>query len=93
MLIYHFGSRERLLAEIVRHVETAQRDALADLLSGEDDLAEVGRLFWRRVSDPALAPAVRLFFEIYSHALYGRPWTAEFRATVIEAWARPLTEL
>ena len=31
MLIYHFGSREGLLAEVVRTVEQQQRDLLATL--------------------------------------------------------------
>jgi AcrR family transcriptional regulator len=93
MLIYHFGGREQLLVAIVERVEAAQRAALADLVALEGDLAEVGRQFWRRVSDPALAPATRLFFEIYSHAIYRRAWTDSFRATVVAAWAEPLAEL
>ncbi len=36
MLIYHFGSREGLLAEVVRTVEAQQRDLLASL--GDEDL-------------------------------------------------------
>jgi len=93
MLIYHFGSREGLLAEVVGRVEAEQRAALADLATGTDDLAEIGRAFWRRVSDPELAPAERLFFEVYSNALYGREWTASFRASVISAWQQPLVDL
>jgi AcrR family transcriptional regulator len=93
MLIYHFGTRERLLADVVGRIEDAQREALADLFVHQDDLAELGRRFWRRLSDPALAPAERLFFEIYSHALYERSWTAEFRATVVTAWLAPVAEL
>ncbi|SCG66439.1 TetR/AcrR family transcriptional regulator [Micromonospora halophytica] len=93
MLIYHFGTREQLLVAIVERIEAAQRTALADLVSPEGDLTEVGRQFWRRVSDPTLAPATRLFFEIYSHAIYRRPWTDSFRATVVDAWAEPLAEL
>jgi AcrR family transcriptional regulator len=93
MLIYHFGSREQLLADVVGRIEAAQREALADLVAQEDDLVEINRRFWRRLSDPALAPAERLFFEIYSHALYGRSWTAQFRATVVSAWMEPLVEL
>jgi AcrR family transcriptional regulator len=93
MLNYHFGTREQLLVAIVERIEAAQRAALADLVSPDADLAEVGRQFWRRVSDPALAPATRLFFEIYSHAVYRRPWTESFRATVVAAWAEPLAEL
>lgn len=100
MLIYHFGSRDGLLAEVVGRIEAAQRAALADLASNGpgdsaalDDPTEIGRLFWRRVADPALAPAERLFFEIYAQALYGRPWTESFRTSVIAAWTGPIEEL
>jgi AcrR family transcriptional regulator len=93
MLIYHFGSREGLLAFVVGRVEAEQRAALAALGETLGDPAEVGRAFWRRVSDPALAPAERLFFEIYAQALYGRPWTDSFRQMVITAWEAPVADL
>ncbi len=93
MLIYHFGSRDGLLVEIVGRIEAEQRAALAELAATTDDLSEIGRLFWRRVSDPALAPAERLFFEIYAQALYRREWTDGFRATVIAAWVEPVADL
>lgn len=92
MLIYHFGSREGLLAEVVGRMEAEQRTALAELASVADP-SEVGRLFWRRVADPALAPAERLFFEIYAQALFGRSWTESFRTSVISAWTGPVEEL
>lgn len=92
MLIYHFGSREGLLAAVVGRIEAEQRAALAEL--GERvEPEQVGRVFWRRLADPALAPAERLFFEIYAQALYGREWTDEFRASVISAWTGPVEEL
>ncbi|MGW4156036.1 TetR family transcriptional regulator [Micromonospora chersina] len=93
MLIYHFGSREGLLAEVVRRIEAEQRLALASFATEIDDPVEVNRWFWRRLADPALAPAERLFFEIYSQALYGRSWTESFRASVIAAWAGPVEEM
>ncbi|MGR6320203.1 TetR/AcrR family transcriptional regulator [Micromonospora soli] len=93
MLIYHFGSREGLLAEVVRRIEAEQRAALAALAAGSDDPVEVSGRFWRRLADPALAPAERLFFEIYAHALFGRSWTESFRASVIAAWAAPVEEM
>jgi AcrR family transcriptional regulator len=93
MLSYHFGTREQLLVAIVERVEATQRAALADLVTLDADVTEVGRQFWRRISDPSLAPATRLFFEIYSHAIYRRPWTDAFRATVVSAWAEPLAEV
>ena len=92
MLIYHFGSREGLLAEVVGRIEAEQRAALSELALTSTNLVEVSRLFWRRVADPALAPAERLFFEIYAQALYGRAWTESFRASVIAAWIVPIEE-
>ena len=47
MLIYHFGSREGLLAEVVRTVEHQQRDLLATL--SDLPIEEQSELFWRRV--------------------------------------------
>ena len=93
MLIYHFGTREQLLADVVGRIEAAQREALADLVAQEDDLLEINRRFWRRLSDPALAPAERLFFEIYAQALRGRDWTTSFRESVIDAWEEPVAAL
>jgi AcrR family transcriptional regulator len=92
MLLYHFGSREGLLAAVVGRVEAEQRAALQDLAAAGGDPVEVSRAFWRRVSDPALAPAERLFFEVYTQALYGREWTAPFRESVIAAWQAPMVE-
>jgi AcrR family transcriptional regulator len=93
MLIYHFGSREGLLTAVVNRVEARQREAFAAMARETDDPIELGRRFWRRLTDPSLAGAERLFFEIYVQALYGREWTESFRATVISAWAGPIEEL
>jgi AcrR family transcriptional regulator len=93
MLIYHFGTRDGLLAEVVARIEAEQRAALADLSATGDDLVETSRSFWLRLSDPALAPAERLFFEVYAQALRGRAWTGTFRESVIAAWEAPLLEM
>jgi AcrR family transcriptional regulator len=93
MLIYHFGGREGLLAEVVGRIEAEQREALAALAATEVDPGDLGALFWRRLADPELAPAERLFFEIYVHALHGPQWTESFRAAVIDSWLALVTEL
>jgi AcrR family transcriptional regulator len=92
MLIYHFGSRDGLLAAIVGRIEADQRVALDALASSELPPEETATAFWRHVADPSLAPAVRLFFEIYVQAVRGRDWTDGFRRAVIDAWEEPLTE-
>lgn len=91
MLIYHFGSRDGLLAAVVGRVEADQRAALLELAEG--DLADASHTFWRRLTDPALAPAERLFFEIYVRALHGHDWTPSFRRSVIDAWEAPVIQL
>jgi AcrR family transcriptional regulator len=92
MLIYHFGSREGLLAAVVGRIEAEQRATLA-ALTVQDDLQEASRAFWQSLAGPELAPAERLFFEIYVQALHGHEWTPSFRASVIDAWEGPLIEL
>ncbi len=86
MLIYHFGSREGLLAAVTKEVEEQQRAALLRPGGTGDD----ARLAWRRLSDPALWPQERLFFELYAHALLGRPGTDGFLDGVVENWTAPI---
>ncbi|GII52109.1 TetR family transcriptional regulator [Planotetraspora thailandica] len=93
MLHYHFGSRDGLLVEIVSFVEARQRAALETLEAETGDLAELSRAFWKRISDPTLAPVERLFFEIYAHALNGRPWTATFRESVVTTWTEAIAQI
>lgn len=94
MLIYHFGSKEGLLVEIIRAVERTQRDALRDLdLTPGSTLADIGRAFWARLADPVLWPNERLFFEVYGQALQGRPGTTALLDRIVEDWLDPITEL
>jgi AcrR family transcriptional regulator len=69
MLIYHFGSREGLLAAIVGAMEAQQRAALAALAGGTP--REVMTALWAQVSSDELRPFVRLFFEVFALAHRG----------------------
>ena len=92
MLLYHFGSREGLLIAVARAVEEAQRAAVP----GWGITPAEARRGWQHFSDPKLWPQERLFFELYSHALLGRPGTEGFLETAVEPWitniAAQLTE-
>jgi AcrR family transcriptional regulator len=93
MLIYHFGSRDGLLAEVVRAVEAEQRATLADLAADPGlPLDERGRRFWRQVADAAQVYGA-LFFELSAHALQDRPYTGKLRADLITPWLEPMTDL
>jgi len=94
MLVYHFGSKERLLVEVIRLVEARQREALADLVTDAGlPVAEQARRMWRRLADPALWPHERLFFEVYGQALQGRPHTTELLDGIVDSWLEPLAAL
>ena len=87
MLIYHFGSREGLLAAVTQAVEDQQRAAL---LESGTTTAHHARQSWQRLSDPQLWPQERLFFELYAYALRGRPGTEGFLDGIVESWVAPV---
>ncbi len=92
MLIYHFGSREGLLAAVVETVEQGERDLLARLLLDEDDPYAAGLRFWEHVADSATTFAP-LYFELAGHAMQGRPWAAGLRDWLTDGWTDALTDL
>jgi AcrR family transcriptional regulator len=94
MLIYHFGSREGLLIEVIRRVEAQQRAALAEMLLDEDaPRAETMRRMWRQLADPALWPNERLFFEVYVQALQGSPHAQPLLDGIVDLWVEPLARI
>ncbi|MFJ8510523.1 TetR/AcrR family transcriptional regulator [Streptomyces avermitilis] len=91
MLIHYFGSKEHLLVEIVRTSEQRQRDLLSRLrLQPGLSPADAARLLWQQLTDPRLAGQERLFFEIYGHALRGRPEAAPVLEGLVNDWLEPL---
>jgi len=88
MLIYHFGSREGLLVAVVREVERREHEMIAWQSFAADD----ARREWDRLIDPSLHAQERLFFEIYVHALLGRPGTDGFLEEALEGWISPMVD-
>ena len=83
MLIHHFGSRHGLMTAVVEAVEADQRRFLESI---DGELDDVLRVMWQRVSDPALWPAERLFFECYARALHGEEPFARMLPGAIDDW-------
>ena len=72
MLVYHFGSREGLMREILmglREREDARIQAWFRRGGKRRTLTEFLRWYWNRMSDPRARPAVMLIFELYALAL------------------------
>ncbi len=72
MLMYHFGSREGLMREILAGIRE-RGDALIQEWFGQaktpPTLAEFLLAYWQQMSDPRMRAVVRLGFELYAVAL------------------------
>jgi AcrR family transcriptional regulator len=88
MLIYHFGSREGLLIAVTQRVEATERATQTGTGLREEDAWQ----YWKRISDPKFWPQERLFFELYSYAVRGRPGTEQFLKGIVDLWVEPLAE-
>jgi AcrR family transcriptional regulator len=88
MLLYHFGSKDGLLLEVVRAVEArtrAQFTAAGDAAAPER-VDELVRAMWRYVADPELGDFERLFFALYGRALQGEAGARPLLRDDIETW-------
>lgn len=92
MLLYHFGSREGLLAAIVAAMEARQREVMAALSGGTDDPGEVMLGLWRQVSAAEVRPFVTLFFEVFGMVAQGAPGTEGLRETLTAPWLADAAE-
>jgi len=88
MLLYHFGSRGGLLVAVAQAVEEAERTALLTAGTSREGALQS----WKRISDPAMWPQERLFFELYSYALLGRPGSEGFLDGIVESWVAPVRD-
>ncbi len=87
MLLYHFGSKDGLLLEVVREVEARTQVRLMAL--GEDAVGETDQLIrrmWAYLADPALGDFERLFFALYGRALQGDESIRPLLTDDIEHW-------
>ena len=95
MLIYHFGSRDGLLAAVVDTVEQGARDLLARTVeeaATDPDPFDAGMRYWHLVTEEALVYGP-LFFELTSHAMLGLPYAAELRERLVATWLDALTSM
>lgn len=94
MLVYHFGSKETLLVEVVRALEAQQRQFLAALVA-DAALAPIDQMhrMWQQLIDPSVWPRARLFFEVYGQALRGGRGSELFLKDVVRSWIGPLGDL
>jgi AcrR family transcriptional regulator len=92
MLIYHFGSREGLLAEVTREVEARQRAVMHATYDADLPPLEAAARYWEETVEATLRFGP-LFFELAAHAMQGKEHAAALREELIAAWLPSVTEL
>jgi AcrR family transcriptional regulator len=92
MLIYHFGSREGLLAEVTREVEARQRLLMTVTYDEGLPPLEAAAKYWEQTVEATLRYGP-LFFELAAHATQGREHAGRLRQELIAAWLPSVTEL
>jgi len=71
-VVYYFGTRERLIQEMVLQIETQWMDLLARGLRQSEDPHRAIEAVWRVLCRPSNLRRVRLIFEIWGASLHER---------------------
>lgn len=92
MLIYHFGTRDALLREVLARARRRQRDVFGDLLRARPDepYTETLQRAWSTIGGPAGRPYLRLFGQWRDSAVH-ELWP-DFRRAATTDWLGPLED-
>jgi AcrR family transcriptional regulator len=90
LLIYHFSSKESLVAEALQRVRQRMQQEFLKLADPKKDqsLEGVFLLFWKWVQARQNQGHVRLFLQVYGLALHDHAKYARYLAGTTETWVR-----
>jgi AcrR family transcriptional regulator len=86
VLLYYFGSKERIVVEVLSGLRERQRASYGQIQAAS--FAEACQTIWRHMSAPDSEPRFRLFFEAYGIALRHPQRYKAFLRDTIEDWLR-----
>ena len=92
MLIYHFGSRGGLLAEVTSEVEARQRALMTATYDTDLPPLEAAARYWEETVEATLRYGP-LFFELAANAMQGKEHAAVLRDELIGSWLPSVTDL
>ena len=85
-LLYHFGSKERLIVAVLQSSGQRQREMFEELPRETESYAKTIRAAWAVLSAPGSEGLFRLFFEVYGLALQDRKRFPGFLERAVEMW-------
>lgn len=86
VLLYYFGSKEQLVAEVLTAAGGRQRAAFDRLPRNATSYRETVGAAWRVLSAPENEPVFRLFFEVYGLALQDPSRYPGFLDRAVDVW-------
>ncbi len=90
VLLYYFGSKEKMVVELLAELRRRQMAVYSDV--PVTSFAEACQTIWKHMSTSASLPTFRLFFEAYGMALRQRRLYKAFLHSTIEDWLRAIAE-
>ncbi len=92
MLIYHFGTRDGLLREVLGHARKRQLEVFTELLRVRPDEPYPVTLerAWSAIAGPHGRPYLRMFSRLHDAA--GEPLWPGFRRTATTDWLAPIED-
>lgn len=97
MLVYHFGTRDELLREVLRRARQRQLEAFGQMLRPRPDEPYLDTLAraWGQMTGPEGRPYLRMFDQLniaQRRDGAGRPLWPDFRRIATTDWLGPLEE-
>jgi len=86
VLLYYFGSKEKMVVKVLAGLRERQRDNYDQIQAAS--FAEACQTIWKHMSAPDSEPLFRLFFEAYGMAMRHPQRYKAFLRDAIEDWLR-----
>ncbi|MGB7603680.1 MAG: TetR/AcrR family transcriptional regulator [Candidatus Sulfotelmatobacter sp.] len=86
VLLYYFGSKEKIVIKALAEIRDRQHTAFAQM--DAPTFEEACRTIWKHMSAPKSEPLFRLFFEAYGLALRHPQRYKDFLNSTVEDWLK-----
>lgn len=90
VLLYYFGSKEKMVIEVLADIRQRQRASYDQVPAAT--FAEACQIVWKQMSASDSEPLFRLFFEVYGIALRQPQLYADFLKATVDDWIRPIAD-